>query len=61
MKLLEDNYLGGSGSRGAGKVKFTDIKVYIRDKDYYIGEQDQEEIKNIKLEEIIHKLDEIIS
>ena len=61
MRLLEDNYLGGSGSRGAGKVKFTDIKVYIRDKDYYIGEQDQEEIKNIKLEEIIHKLDEIIS
>lgn len=42
MKLLEDNYLGGSGSRGAGKVKFKDIKIYVRDKDYYLGKKDQE-------------------
>ncbi len=27
MRLLEDNYLGGSGSRGFGKVKFTNISI----------------------------------
>ena len=43
MKLLEDNYLGGSGSNGAGKVKFKDIKIYVRDKQiYYLGKEDQE-------------------
>lgn len=26
MRLLEDDYLGGSGSRGYGKIKFIDIK-----------------------------------
>jgi CRISPR-associated protein Csm3 len=27
MKLLEDDYLGGSGSRGYGKIKFEDISI----------------------------------
>ena len=27
MKLLEYDYLGGSGSRGYGKVKFNDVKA----------------------------------
>lgn len=26
MKLLEDDYLGGGGSRGSGKIEFTDVK-----------------------------------
>ncbi len=30
MQLVEDDYLGGSGSRGSGKVKFEDIHVYAR-------------------------------
>lgn len=30
LQLVEDDYLGGSGSRGSGKVKFTDIKVQAR-------------------------------
>lgn len=45
MKLLEDNYLGGSGSRGAGKVKFKHVKIYVRDKDYYLGKRDQKVIE----------------
>lgn len=28
MKLLEDDYLGGSGSRGYGQITFDDIKVF---------------------------------
>lgn len=35
LLLVEDDYLGGSGSRGYGKVEFTNIKVYARSgKDY---------------------------
>lgn len=35
MQLVEDDYLGGSGSRGSGRVKFTDIHVTLRSsKDY---------------------------
>lgn len=35
MKLLEDDYLGGSGSRGYGKVAFKDIKIWYRSSDDY--------------------------
>lgn len=33
LALLEDDYLGGSGSRGSGKVKVQKIRVFLR-KDY---------------------------
>ncbi len=35
IKLLEDSYLGGGGTRGSGKVKF-DYEIIERTKDYYI-------------------------
>lgn len=35
MALLEDNYLGGSGSRGFGKVTFKDLKIAKRGQEYY--------------------------
>ena len=35
MKLLEDNYLGGSGTRGFGKIRFKKINVIKRDAEYY--------------------------
>ena len=39
MELLEDDYLGSSGSRGYGKIKFEDIKIYWNSKeDYEKGE-----------------------
>jgi CRISPR-associated protein Csm3 len=35
LQLVEDDYLGGSGSRGSGKVKFEEIRLYLRNgKDY---------------------------
>ncbi len=35
LQLVEDDYLGGSGSRGSGKVKFEEIHLYLRNgKDY---------------------------
>lgn len=35
MQLLEDDYLGGSGSRGSGKVAFQGIRIYLRNRDDY--------------------------
>jgi len=30
LKLLEDDYLGGHGSRGSGKIAFNALKVFLR-------------------------------
>ena len=35
MQLVEDDYLGGAGSRGSGKVKFSAIKVSARKRENY--------------------------
>ncbi len=35
LQLLEDDYLGGLGSRGSGKVKLTAIKVHVKSQENY--------------------------
>ena len=35
MALLEHDYLGGMGSRGYGKIKFKDLKIYWKYKESY--------------------------
>ena len=35
MRMLEDDYLGSSGTRGYGKVKFQRVQVYWRPVEYY--------------------------
>ncbi len=35
LQLVEDDYIGGSGSRGSGKVKFEDIHLYVRNEADY--------------------------
>ena len=35
MELLEDDYLGGSGSRGSGKIAFRKLKVIFKSRSYY--------------------------
>jgi CRISPR-associated protein Csm3 len=35
MRMLEDDYLGSSGTRGYGKVKFQKVQVYWRPVEYY--------------------------
>jgi len=38
MRLLEDDYLGGNGSRGYGRVKFTDLTITLKTvRDYENG------------------------
>lgn len=39
MTLLEDDYLGGSGSRGSGKVAFKDLTITLKQKDDYRNPQ----------------------
>ena len=38
MRLLEDSYLGGSGTRGSGQVAFKITKIEAKDKSAYTGE-----------------------
>jgi len=59
MKSMEDHYLGGCGSRGSGKVKFKDITVIWRSKEYYLGEKEEKLLfENVQLNEILENLSE---
>jgi CRISPR-associated protein Csm3 len=35
LRLLEDDALGGGGSRGSGRVKFANLKLIWRNREYY--------------------------
>ncbi len=53
MRLLEDDYLGGSGTRGYGQIKFVDTRIFLRTKEYYT------EGKEEKLIATYNTLDEV--
>jgi len=63
MELLEHDYLGSSGSRGYGKVRFEGIKVYWCSKeDYEKGKIDEKKEINSGLQtpnKIVEKFEEI--
>jgi len=44
MKMLEDDYLGGSGSRGYGKVEFRITNIVERSRDYYFENENEREL-----------------
>ena len=48
LRLLEDSYLGGSGTRGYGKVEFRDITITERPAEYYRGEADENTLGNFE-------------
>lgn len=54
MKLLEDDYLGGQGTRGNGKVKFVDIEIVYKDSSDY--EKERAELKPIATAPILEEL-----
>jgi CRISPR-associated protein Csm3 len=59
MLLLQDSYLGGSGTRGYGKIKFENIALVKRSKEYYKGISGEETIKEASdLKEIMNGLSE---
>ena len=56
MQLLEDDYLGGLGSRGSGKVRFLNIKVELKGKDYKaqpepVGKPEYESLADLMADE----------
>ena len=54
MKLLEDSYIGGSGTRGYGQIKFVDISIISRTVDYYKGKvSEQKIIEHSTIDEIL--------
>ena len=48
MELLEDDYLGGSGSRGSGKIAFRDLEMTFKSRKYY---EDPQSVSPITLAE----------
>lgn len=44
LKLLQDDYLGGSGSRGSGQIKFKIEEIKERSREYYIENNPAAEI-----------------
>jgi CRISPR-associated protein Csm3 len=44
LRLLEDDALGGGGSRGSGRVSFSNLKVVWRGKSYYATGAAEKEI-----------------
>ncbi|NJE13346.1 type III-A CRISPR-associated RAMP protein Csm3 [Thermococcus sp. LS2] len=57
MKMLEDTYLGGSGSRGYGKVEFKIEEAIFRSRDFYFGREEEKPI-DLNIEEIKDLLNE---
>ncbi|MGQ9794674.1 MAG: type III-A CRISPR-associated RAMP protein Csm3 [Anaerolineae bacterium] len=59
MQLLEDDYLGGLGSRGSGKVRFKDIRLSIRTNGSYL-DQPESIGEYATLTELLQKRAEIV-
>jgi CRISPR-associated protein Csm3 len=60
LRLLEDDTLGGGGSRGSGRVSFSALKLTWRGRDYYAaGAAEQSIVTGAGLSELQGKLTEI--
>jgi CRISPR-associated protein Csm3 len=44
LRLLEDDALGGGGSRGSGRVRFSDVKLVWRNRAFYSSGGEEIEI-----------------
>ncbi len=60
MRLLEDDALGGGGSRGSGRVRFDNLRMTWRGKDYYAsGAAEREIAAGVDLAALQTKVQEI--
>src|ERR1700749_4511991 len=46
LRLLEDDALGGGGSRGSGRVRFANLKLIWRNRNYYASGAAEKEISS---------------
>jgi len=60
MQLLEDDYLGGQGSRGSGKIAFQELAIEIRHGDDYASKKDAR-FEHITLSELLNRKDELLT
>lgn len=66
MALLEDSYLGGSGSRGYGKVRFEFDSIELRTPEYYrTGDETKKVVvdgaRGKSVSEVLKNFDELLS
>jgi len=47
LRLLEDDALGGGGSRGSGRVRFANVSLNWRNKDYYAKGSEQKQLVSV--------------
>ncbi|WP_448594426.1 type III-A CRISPR-associated RAMP protein Csm3 [Thermoflexus hugenholtzii] len=62
MRLLEDDYLGGSGSRGYGRVAFRDLRVLWRPVAHYLDPQQHPTVplaEGQTVEEVLARFEEL--
>jgi len=59
LQLIEDDYLGGYGSRGSGKIRFNDLKITARSSRQYGNEVVFKEFKD--LQELQATLDDLFT
>ncbi len=48
LQLVEDDYVGGSGSRGSGKVEFTNLEVFARARGDYSVKCDYKNFERVQ-------------
>ncbi len=58
MAVLEDDYLGGHGSRGYGKIRFVGNRLALRSKGYYAGREEERSL--VEGEDSISRLRESV-
>ena len=59
MQLVEDDYLGGSGSRGSGKIKFTEIEISARSSADYSKKPVFEGKAITEIQDVLDQIDEL--
>lgn len=62
LELLQDDYLGGGGSRGSGKIALEDITVTLKSRGYYDGDEEAIKLTEGKsFEELKRGADDLVS
>lgn len=41
LELLQDDYIGGNGTRGSGQIEFSLDPIIVRTREYYLGESEE--------------------
>ena len=55
LRLIQDDYLGGYGSRGSGQVAFEVEEILCLDREFYNSDKVASQLKNIKNDEAFKK------